>query len=82
MNNESNKTYVCITECINTHHLAISDTPIRSLEEAKKWIADNRAYGSYRIYNIEKIVEINIRGETEQVYTKTPNSNGEWRELY
>lgn len=82
MNSESKKMYVCITECINTHHLEVSENPIQSLEEAKKWIADNRAYGSHKIYNMEKIIEINSRGETEQVYTKTPNSNGEWGELY
>ena len=82
MNSELNKMYICITECINTHQLEISTETISSLEEAKKWIADNRAYDSHRIYNMEKIIEINSQGETEQVYTKTPNSNGEWNELF
>lgn len=82
MNQEQNKTFICITECINTHHLEISENPIHSLEDAKQWIADNRAYGSHRIYNMEKIIEINSQGETEQVYTKTPNSEGNWGTLW
>ena len=83
-NHETNKMYICITACINTHQLEVSTETITSLEEVSPMlsISDNRAYGSHRIYNMEKIIEINSMGETEQVYTKTPNNNGEWCELY
>lgn len=82
MNNESNKTYICITECINTGHIAVSSESITTLEEAKEWINDNSAEGSYRIHNFEKIIEINEAGETEQVYMRRPEYCGDWYHLW
>ena len=78
MENKSNKTYVCITECINTGHLEISSETIVTLEEAKTWISENCASGSYRNHNFDKILEISNSGNVEQVYFRRPENHGEW----
>ena len=82
MDNETNKTYICITECINTGHLQASSETITSLEEAKEWIDENSASGSYRVHNFDKIIEINESGDAEQVYFRKPESFGEWYHMW
>ena len=82
MTQENSNQFICITECINTGHLEISEYPFTSLEDAKQWVSENCASDSYRNYNVSKIIEINSQGETQQVYTNKPESDGRWYEYY
>jgi hypothetical protein len=82
MNENQEKKYICITECINTGHLAASSELITTLEEAKEWIDENSAGGCYRIHNFDTIIEINESGEAEQVYIRRPEYAGDWYHLW
>ena len=78
MNEQLDKKYICITECINTGYFQVSSELITTLEEAKEWINENCADGNYRVHNFDKIIEINDSGETQQIYIRRPEYSGDW----
>jgi len=72
--------YIALTECINTREFAAADSVFATLEEAKAWIRENQASGSYRSHPFSKIIEVTGKDIT-QIYTKTPDYSG-WCEQY